>query len=101
MTDKYYNRLKIIKLEYPELTFQNNGYEYLNKEIREKYSEQIEEISNILKITVKGFRVFNNFKDRENGSFYIRFQSHWDETFTGVEYFDIENFKNFEENNLE
>ena len=100
MTDKYYNRLKVLRLENPELEFQNKGYEYLNKEIRDKHSEQIEEISKILKITINGFTRFNNFKDKKEGGFDIRCQHKWDNSFTGVGYFDIEWFKNFEEDSL-
>lgn len=88
-----YNKLISIQKEYPELTFQNEGYEYLSKEIINKHKEQIEEISNILKTTISGFVEFNNFKIYKNGDIMIRVQYHWDKMFVGVGYFNIEEFK--------
>lgn len=88
-----YNRLILIQKEYPELTFQNEGYEYLSKEVINKHKEQIEEISNILKTTISGFVEFNNFKIDKTGDILIRVQYHWDKMFVGVGYFNIEEFK--------
>lgn len=88
-----YNRLILIQKEYPELTFQNEGYEYLSKEVINKHKEQIEEISNILKTTISGFVKFNNFKIDKTGDILIRVQYHWDKMFVGVGYFNIEEFK--------
>lgn len=98
-TNKYYNRLKELKDQFPKLTFHNNGYEYLSHEIKEKHKEQIKEITEILKTTVKGFSRFDNFKPLKNGSFDIRIQYNWNyeggNTFIGVGYFNIKEFKNF------
>lgn len=88
-----YNKLISLQKEYPELTFQNDGYEYLSKEILEKYKEQIKEISEILKAIIPGFVKFNNFKILNNKDIIIRCQYYWDETFLGVGYFYIEEFK--------
>lgn len=96
MTNKYYYQLILFQRRYPELTFQNDGYEYLSLDIREKYKEQIEKISKILKITIPRFKKFNNFKLMKNGSFCVRCQYMWDERFTGVGYFPITDFKFFE-----
>ena len=91
-----YDRLVELKNTYPELTFNNDGYEYLKPEVKEAHKAQIEEISDILKETVFGFVRFDNFKPRKSGSFAVRMQTHWDERFTGVQYNDIEDFKNEE-----
>lgn len=91
-----YDRLVELKNAYPELTFNNDGYEYLSQEVKESHKAQIEEISAILKETVFGFVRFDNFKPRKNGSFAVRMQTQWDERFTGVQYNDIEDFKNKE-----
>lgn len=88
-----YNKLISIQKEYPELTFQNAGYEYLSKEILEKYKEQIEEISEILKATIPGFVKFNNFKIYKTGDIMIRVQYYYDKIFVGVGYFNVEEFK--------
>ena len=91
-----YDRLVDLKNTYPELTFNNDGYEYLSREVKESHKAQIEEISAILKETVFGFVRFDNFKPRKNGSFAVRMQTKWSEMFTGVQYNDIEDFKNEE-----
>jgi hypothetical protein len=98
MTNKYYYKLVLLQKRNPELTFNNNGYEYLSKEIIEKHKSQIEEISNILKITVKDFIKFNNFKLRKNGKFSVRCQCKYNVGFTGVIYFNIDDFREFKEN---
>jgi hypothetical protein len=91
-----YDRLVEIKNTYPELTFDNHGYEYLSQEVKELHKAQIEEISTILKDTVVGFVRFDNFKPRKNGLFAVRMQAKWSENFTGVRYNEIEDFKNEE-----
>ena len=94
--EDYYELLLFKKL-YPELTFDNNGYEYLKLKVRESHKEQIEKIESILKKHIGGFSNFNNFKPRENGSFDIRCQYNWgfpdDSYFMGVGYFNIKEFK--------
>ena len=88
-----YQKLINYQKDYPELTFQNNGYEYIHPEVREKHKEQIKEISEILKTEIEGFVKFNNFILRKNDTFDIRCQYCWDVNFTGVGYFNIEWFK--------
>ena len=95
-TNEYYNRLIELKNQFPELTFDNDGYEYLKREVQDKHKKQIEEISEILKTTVEGFRSFNNFKPSKDGSFFVRVQYAWDRSFTGVGYFHIDKFREFE-----
>ena len=84
----YYDRLVTLKNQYPELTYQNKGYEGLPKEVIEKYKSQIEEIFIILKNSLKGFSSFQNFKDRPDGSWVIRLHYKWAVSFIGVGYFD-------------
>lgn len=81
--------LSDIKKECPELTFDNSGYEYLPKDIRDKYSVQIAEIESILKEVIEGFVSFSNFKPRKDESVDVRVQYKWDEYFTGVGYFPL------------
>ena len=42
---------KIIEIQsnFPKLTFQNEGYQYLSKEIKENHKKEIAEIESILK----------------------------------------------------
>lgn len=100
-TNKYYDRLIQIKNEYPKLTFDNDGYEYIFEE-KKKHKEQVDEIEDILKKTIKGFVRFDNFKPRKEGTFDIRCQYNWgandnSRCFVGVGYFNIEEFKDIEE----
>ena len=75
----------------PELTFNNIGYQYLSKEIQDKYAKEIKTIETILKKYIEGFSEFNNFKPRlENNSVVIRCQYYWGNGFTGVGYFKID-----------
>ena len=97
----YYQRLREIQAQYPELTFQNVGYEYLSKEVKEEHAEQIAEISEILKATIGGFQRFDNFKIKKNGLVVIRCQFDWSykdgqRPFYGVGYFPITDWLDYE-----
>lgn len=81
-----YQQLSQIKNEYPALTFNNQGYQYLSREVKEKHTEQIKQIETILKNEFSGIVEFNNFKPRKDGAFDIRCQCKYDPSFTGVVY---------------
>lgn len=81
-----------IRKQYPELTFNNDGYQYLKPAVREQHAEQIKEIAAIMKEQFPRFVEFNNFKPRKDGTYSIRCQTYWSESFIGVEYFTEENF---------
>jgi hypothetical protein len=98
MSVNYYKRLLFYKIKYPELTYDNVGYDKLSKEVIERNKEGINRISEILKETIEGFVKFNNFKIKKDGSICIRCQSYWDETFVGVGYFDLKLFKELNKN---
>ena len=89
-----YKKLTEYQKNFPQLTFDNDGYEYLPMEVRETHKVQITEIEEILKSVIDGFIEFNNFKPRRDGSFAVRYQCYWDETFKGVGYLDINSLKN-------
>jgi len=97
MTNKYYYQLVLFQKRYPELTFDNNGYQYLSREVQEKFKKEIDEISAILRETIKGFSKFNHFKPSKDGSFCVRCQYSWSDRFIGVGYFNINGFREFEE----
>ena len=85
-------KLTEIKSNFPKLTFQNEGYQYLSKEIKENHKKEIAEIESILKEEIKGFSEFNNFRENKDGSFSVRCQYCWDDSFKGVGYFNINEF---------
>ena len=91
-----YQELKRYQKDYPELTFNNIGYEYLKPAVREVHEQQIKEISEILKKEIPSFVEFLNFKPRKKGGFAVRLNHYYDglSGFIGVNYFDIEDFNN-------
>ena len=97
----YYEELVKLYQEYPELTFQNKGYQYLPKEVKERNQEGIDKISVIIKKPIPGFVRFDNFKhSNKNGEIYVRCQYNYGYNssergshFTGVGYFPLKDFK--------
>lgn len=69
---KNYERLKEIQAQYPELTFDNIGYQYLSREVQESHAEIIQEVESILRGEIKNFVKFFNFKPRKDGSIAVR-----------------------------
>ena len=98
--EREYNLLKSIQINFPNLTFQNDGYEYINKS---KFSERDKKafriVSNILSKAIEGFSRFDNFRLTKKGEVQIRFQYAWDISFTGVGYLELVTlFEGFKEN---
>lgn len=95
-TTTAYDELVRIQKEYPELTFQNNGYEYIH-DILEKHSNVVKEIGKIIRNYDHQFVKFHNFKMRDDGTFYVRYDAYYTpgmhSGFQGVVYQPINNFK--------
>lgn len=89
----FYERLDKLRQAYPDLTFDNDGYENIPDDVRERNLAGNQEIEELLRAAVFGFVKFQNFKPRKDGSFAVRCQTRWNERFTGVSYFPLENFK--------
>ena len=92
-----YNKLVTIQKEYPALTYQNKGYDYLDKsKLSEKEIELFNEVSDILREHIEGFSKFNNFTTTKIGVVKVRFQYDWSAGepnglhFTGVGYLELE-----------
>lgn len=95
LTTEDYNTLKNIVKNNPNLTFQNNGYEYIDKrKLTAEDIEALETITEILKRTVTGFQKFFNFKFNKAGEILLRFDYLWDESFTGVGYIKLSELLN-------
>lgn len=93
MTERnYFEELDALRLAYPDLTYNNHGFDNIPKNVREANAEGQEKIEAILKETVRDFVKFQNFKPRKDGSFAVRCQTKWSPYFTGVSYFPLENF---------
>ena len=111
ITQEQYDRLLQIQKDYPILTFQNKGYEYIRKsDLTEDDLKAIDEISDILRNHIKGFSKFNNFKtNNKENKLVIRIQYNWaaddpnsnQMPFIGVGYLELEElFKGFKENRI-
>jgi hypothetical protein len=89
----YFNELSQLMHDFPELVFDNQGYQRLSKDVISRNQVGFDKVSEILKVTVSNFVEFQNFKPQNNGTFALRMQTRWDERFTGVEYISLDNFK--------
>lgn len=88
-----YDELESLARDYPDLVFQNEGYEYLKAEVTESRAVQISRISEILKDHVSGFVKFFNFKNSREHGLVLRFDFLWAPWFTGVGYLPIAHLK--------
>ena len=101
------DRLFEIQKTYPNLTYDNKGYDSIRiSDLTPEEIEHFKEAENILKESIKGFRMFNHFKPSKTqpDRLKIRFQYNWraDEEpqtgyFTGVGYLFIDElYKGFD-----
>lgn len=89
-----YEELIKIQKEYPNLTYQNKGYDYIKKyKLTKEELEVFKRVEVLLKDKIERFVEFNNFKIRDNGDIVIRIQYKWYRGFIGVGYFHIEDFR--------
>lgn len=94
LTPERYNTLKGYYTNHPKLTFENKGYEYIDKSaLSESDLKAIKEIEEILKDQIEGFVEFFNFRDR-GGKIQIRFDYHYDISFVGVGYIFLDELLN-------
>jgi hypothetical protein len=100
---KDYDFLKEMHEKHPNLTFQNSGYEYIDKsKLTPEDLIAIDNIEKLLKKHIYGFYEFNNFKlSKKNNELQIRFQYHWeahelhqDFGFLGVGYISVNELLN-------
>ncbi len=93
-SQEIHDELLQIAAEHPELVFNNNGYEYLSREVQEAKAAQIERVSAILREHVTGFYKFFNYKHSTVHGLTLRFDYNWgaeDKTlyFIGVGYLPL------------
>lgn len=94
--DAIYNELLEIQKNYPILTFQNEGYEYIKKSLfNDEEKEKYNRINEILKNHIEDFVIFNNFLfPKKSDRVIVRFQYKWSEIFTGVGYLFLDELLN-------
>ena len=97
-----YDYLLDIQKRFPALTFQNDGYEYINKsKLTEEELKALKDVDDFLRKCIKGFSKFFNFRINRKGTIDIRFDYAWSESFTGVGYLELQELLNrFNENKV-
>ena len=93
-----YKLLKSIQEKFPNLTFQNDGYQYLEHHVKltDKDRQAIRVVTRILFKCIHAFSEFNNFKLRSDGTPVVRVQYNYDpghRSFIGVGYVPIEELR--------
>lgn len=112
ITLEQYDVLLSIYNDFPALTFQNTGYERINKNsLNDEDKSKIKEVEAILKQHISGFSSFQNFKTNNPDKILkIRFQYNYnadsenrnDLPFIGVGYVSLDTLLNgFEDNDGE
>ena len=102
-----YLELKNIFEKNKGLTFQNNGYEYINiQNLSNEDKESFYRVNQILKNHIVGFYRFNNFRLTKNKNIQIRFQYNYGEEdntmyFVGVGYILLDELLNGFNSNCE
>lgn len=82
--------LLIIQENYPLLTFQNNGFEYIGESILNSHGTIIQQIKEIMISYIdSSFVKFLNFRVHSNNDILIRYDCHYDKTFIGVHYLNL------------
>lgn len=83
-----------IRRAFPELTLQNNGYDYLSKEVRKENKEIISGVLDLIRDYIPTVSKFHNFHKSIKGDWTVRVDYKWDDdiNFFGVGYFPIKNF---------
>ena len=90
-----FNEVFKIYSDYPALTFQNKGYQYLDKsKFNEDEKKAFNQIEEVLTKHIFDFVEFNNFNLSEEGIIRLRFQYHYDPSFTGVGYINLDELLN-------
>ena len=90
LSQQEYDTLIQIQKQFPALTFQNEGYEYIDRRKftpEEKTADST--VASILHEHIKHFVRFDNFRVRKDGELTVRFQYHWSDSFTGVGYLSV------------
>jgi hypothetical protein len=98
LSKRNYNILRSIHEKFPNLTFQNDGYQYIEAHVKltQKDRQAINIVTLILFKCIHHFHSFNNFKLRKNGDVTVRIQYNWDPEhrgFVGAGYVPVEELR--------
>lgn len=93
-----HKKLLDIYKDFPALTLQNKGYQYIQKDkLTDVEKEKMKEVSAILSSSIKGYNSFSNFRLSKEGRPEIRLQYNYNHDggipFVGVGYILIDELK--------
>lgn len=100
ISQEQYDRLLEIQKEFPKLTLQNKGYEYIGKNnLTQEELEAFKEVEDILRKHIVDFVEFTNFrystdKTKFENRLAIRLQYKYSPMFTGVGYLFVDELLN-------
>jgi hypothetical protein len=102
ITPEEHAKLLDIYSNFPALTLQNIGYQYIKKDsLTDEEKSKLKEVTEILKKTIVGFNSFSNFRIEKNNEIGIRIQYDWTAhdrslgiPFTGVGYILLDELLN-------
>lgn len=97
ITTELHAELTKLAADHPELVFQNHGYQYIGREVREAKAEQLARIKEILKEHIVGFVEFFNFRLDKEG-IVLRFDYNWGASegtlhYVGVGYLPLDHLR--------
>lgn len=98
ISKEQFNIISDIQKEFPVLTFQNDGYQYIKEVLNNDEEKARMDVAKILGKHVRGFSSFTNFRISKNNELQIRLQYNynWDAglPFTGVGYILLDELLN-------
>lgn len=101
MEKELYNKIVDFQKKHPILTFQNEGYQYVDKtKFTEEDNKAFKEVQTIIGNHITGFISFDNFKISKNNEVKIRFHYNYGaddptgHSFNGVGYILLEELLN-------
>ena len=90
ISEEQFNFLKQVQENHEILTFQNVGYQYIDKsKFTEEDQEAFDAVQSILKEHIKGFSTFNNFCHNKAGDLRLRFQYDYGYDGNGVHFVGV------------
>lgn len=95
LSQEEYDTLLRIQENHPKLTFQNVGYQYIDRStLSEEDKKSDDKVREILSNHIKDFTRFDNFLLNKAGELCVRLQYHYDSSFIGVGYITLRELLN-------
>lgn len=90
ISENDHKRLIKIAEDFPNLIFQNVGYQYIHKSrLTTEELEKFKEVETLLKDHIFGFGEFNNFLYNKKGELNVRFQYNYNYDGKGLPFYGV------------